>query len=330
MTPVLEISDLSIGYGWDESSALIAVRDVSLVVEAGEVLGIAGESGCGKSTLAMAATGLLEPPGRVLGGRIDYEGVDITSLSAEALREMRLKDISIVFQASMNALNPVMRIRAQFDDALRAHGVRSESERGRMAEEAFELVRVPPRFLEAYPHQLSGGMRQRALIALAIVMRPNLLVLDEPTTALDVVVQRSIIQSLSQLRRELGFAIVFITHDLSLLMEMADRVAIMYAGGIVEQGPARELYRSAGHPYTRALLTAFPPIEGERRRQDGLPGRPPDMRELPPGCPFAPRCPEVMDQCRTVTPPSVWRTEAHRVVCHLETNATHAEEEVAP
>jgi len=317
MAPLLEISDLTVGYGWDAATALQAVRDVSLTVEAGEVLGIAGESGCGKSTLAMAATGLLEPPGRVLSGSIKYQGAELGALPAEEVRALRLKEISIVFQASMNALNPVMRIRAQFDDAMDAHGVAAQDERRRLAEEAFDLVKVPRRFLDAYPHQLSGGMRQRALIALAIVLRPKLLVLDEPTTAVDVVVQRSITQSLNQLRDELGFAIVFITHDLSLLIEIADRVAIMYAGSIVEQASARELYRQPGHPYTRALMSAFPPVGGERRRLEGLAGSPPDLRELPPGCPFAPRCPEVMDECRTLAPPLVQQNRAHGVVCHL-------------
>jgi oligopeptide/dipeptide ABC transporter ATP-binding protein len=265
----------------------------------------------------MAATGLLEPPGRVLSGTIRYQGADLGAVSAEEVRALRLREISIVFQASMNALNPVMRIRAQFDDAMEAHGVAAQDERRRLAEEAFDLVKVPRKFLDAYPHQLSGGMRQRALIALAIVLRPKLLVLDEPTTAVDVVVQRSITQSLNQLRHELGFAIVFITHDLSLLIELADRVAIMYAGSIVEQASGRELYQRPSHPYTRALMSAFPPLGGERRRLEGLPGRPPDMRELPPGCPFSPRCPEAMDECRTLAPPVVQQDQAHRVVCHL-------------
>jgi oligopeptide/dipeptide ABC transporter ATP-binding protein len=317
MPALLEISNLSVGYGWDPSRSLVAVRDVSLTVEAGEVLGIAGESGCGKSTLALAATGLLEAPGRVLSGTISFLGDDLASMPAEELRELRLKEISIVFQASMNALNPVMRVSDQFDDAMAAHGVSSASDRRRRAAEAFDLVRVPGRFLDAYPHQLSGGMRQRALIALAIVLRPKLLVLDEPTTALDVVVQRSIIQSLDELRRELGFAVIFITHDLSLLIEIADRVAIMYAGRVVEEAPGRELYEEPGHPYTRALMTAFPPLDGERRRLEGLPGRPPDLRELPQGCPFAPRCPEAIAECATVTPPLVTPNSEHRVVCHL-------------
>jgi peptide/nickel transport system ATP-binding protein/peptide/nickel transport system permease protein len=317
MRPLLEISNLTIGYGWDPARSLIAVRDVNLTLDDGEVLGIAGESGCGKSTLAQAATGLLEPPGRVISGAILYEGRELSAMSAEELRALRLKEISIVFQASMNALNPVMRIRDQFDDAMEAHGLRSAQERGRLAAEAFDLVKVPRRFLDAYPHQLSGGMRQRALIALAIVLRPKLLVLDEPTTALDVVVQRSIIQSLNELRRELGFAVVFITHDLSLLIEIADRVAIMYAGGVMEEAPARELYTHPGHPYTRALMSAFPPLGGERRRVDGLPGRPPDLRELPPGCPFAPRCTEALEECTRIAPPLVAQNAEHRVVCHL-------------
>jgi len=211
MPPLLEISDLTIGYGWHLPPSVVVVRGVSLTVAAGEIVGIAGESGCGKTTLALAATGLLDPPGRVLSGSVSYQGTDLTSLSADELRHLRLAEISMVFQASMNVLNPIMRIRDQFHDAMAAHGVHSSDGARQQAEETFDLVKIPRRFFDAYPHQLSGGMRQRAVIALAIVLRPKLLFLDEPTTALDVVVQRSILQTLDDLRHELGFGVVFIT-----------------------------------------------------------------------------------------------------------------------
>jgi peptide/nickel transport system permease protein len=318
MSALLEIRDLTVGYGWQFPPAVTAVRDVNLTVHAGEVVGVAGESGSGKSTLAFAATGLLDPPARILSGSVRFDGEEVTTMSREELRSMHFQSASMVFQASMNVLNPVTRIEAQFRDAMAAHGVSSREEARRRAEEAFDLVKVPRRYLDVYPHQLSGGMRQRAVIALALVMRPKLLVLDEPTTALDVVVERAILQSLDELRHELGFGVIFITHDLSLLVELADRIAIMYAGRLVEEAPARELYESPKHPYTVALMGAFPPLAGERRRLTGIPGQPPDLRNLPPGCPYAPRCPSfIPGVCDVLDPPDVVIDESRRVLCHL-------------
>ncbi|MGO9961824.1 MAG: ABC transporter ATP-binding protein [Acidimicrobiales bacterium] len=318
MAPLLEISDLTIGYGWQLPPSVVAVRGVSLTVAAGEIVGIAGESGCGKTTLALAAGGLLDPPGRVLSGSVSYQGTDLASLSTSELRHLHLAEISMVFQASMNVLNPIMRIRDQFHDAMAAHGIRSSEAARKQAEETFDLVKIPRRFFDAYPHQLSGGMRQRAVIALAIVLRPRLLLLDEPTTALDVVVQRSIMQSLDELRHQLGFGVVFITHDLSLLVEIADRIAIMYAGAVVEEASARALYEKPCHPYTTALMSCFPPLGGPRQRIEGIPGQPPDLRNLPTGCSFAPRCPEVIaGTCEAVDPPAALGGAQHRVVCHL-------------
>lgn len=316
--PVLELRALRIGYGWDGEAVTEVVQGVSLSVSAGEVVGIAGESGCGKTTLALAAAGLLEPPGRVLSGRVLFEGKDLFAMPPARLRQLHLAEISMVFQASMNVLNPVTRIRNQFQDAMRAHGVASEEEMLELAREMFDRVKLPGRLLDAYPHQLSGGMRQRAVIALALSLRPKVLLLDEPTTALDVVVQRSIVQMLDELRAALGFGVVFITHDLSLLVEIADRVAIMYAGSIVEEAPARELYESPAHPYTVALMNAFPPVGTSRRRLEGLAGQPPDMRYLPRGCAFAPRCAKVVQgRCDAVAPPRAQLDERHGVVCHL-------------
>ena len=318
MASLLEVRDLRVGYGWDDDDVTEIVRGVNLGVGAGEVVGLAGESGCGKSTLAFAAAGLLEAPGRVMSGEVLYEGTNLMGLTRDRLRALHLAEISMVFQASMNVLNPVARIRQQFRDAMRAHGINSADESSARAKEMFERVKLPERFLDAYPHQLSGGMRQRAVIAMALALRPKLLFLDEPTTALDVVVQRSIVQMLSDLREEFGFGVVFITHDLSLLVEIADRVVIMYAGKIVEEAPARDLYESPQHPYTEALMSAFPPVGAVRTRLEGLSGQPPDLRQLPVGCAFAPRCPKVIaGTCNAIAPPEVSSGEGRRVVCHL-------------
>jgi oligopeptide/dipeptide ABC transporter ATP-binding protein len=323
--PLLEVRDLYVGYGWDKQSVTTIVRGVNLTVASGEVVGLAGESGCGKSTLAFAASGLLEPPGRVISGQVLFEGTDLMELPAGRLRAMHLAQISMVFQASMNVLNPVTRIREQFRDAMKAHGVGSAEEASARAKEMFARVKLPERFLDAYPHQLSGGMRQRAVIALALSLGPKLLFLDEPTTALDVVVQRSIIQMLNDLRREFGFGVVFITHDLSLLVEIADRIAIMYAGAIVEEAPAQSLYERPEHPYTSALMNAFPPLGGTRQRLEGLAGQPPDLRRLPAGCAFAPRCPQVIaGTCDKVAPPEIRTAPGRRVACHLYAKTTAA------
>jgi peptide/nickel transport system ATP-binding protein/peptide/nickel transport system permease protein len=327
MAPLLEVSHLSVGYGWEGRPMVTTVRDVSLTVGPGEVVGLAGESGCGKTTLALAASGLLDPPGKVLSGSVLFQGRDLLSLGPTQMRAVHLSQVAMVFQASMNVLNPVLRVRDQFLDAMKAHGVREQSEAVRRSRAMFELVKIPQRFFDAYPHQLSGGMRQRAVIALALVLRPKLLFLDEPTTALDVVVQRSILQTISDLRGELGFGVVFITHDLSLLVEIADRVAIMYAGRVIEEAPGQELYDSPLHPYTRSLMSAFPPLGGQHQRLEGISGQPPDMRALPQGCSFAPRCPKVMGTaCRDAEPAAVHYGPGHDVACYLYTPAPGRDE----
>ncbi|WP_102126268.1 dipeptide/oligopeptide/nickel ABC transporter permease/ATP-binding protein [Deinococcus planocerae] len=299
-----------------------AVRDVSLDVKRGEFVGLAGESGCGKSTLAFAATRLLDPPGAVFGGEAVLDGKDLLALSPEELRRVRWKDYSLVFQASMNILNPVIKIREQVYDAMQAHGVKDRARLEARAKELFRLVGIRESYLDAYPHQLSGGMKQRVVIAIALALEPKLVVMDEPTTALDVVVQRQILQEIDEVRRELGIAIIFITHDLSLLVEMSDRIAIMYAGEIVEEAPAADIYRQPKHPYTRRLMTAFPPLSGERERREGIPGRPPPLNLELPGCPFYDRCPSRMPgTCDVLKPANVEVEAGHRVACFLHSPA---------
>jgi peptide/nickel transport system ATP-binding protein len=286
-----------------------AVSDVSLTLRRGEVLGLAGESGSGKSTLAYGLTRLLPPPGVVSGGSVLYhppggaEPVDLLTLSPAGLRAFRWAETSIVFQAAMNALNPVDKVAAQLTDVLKAHRPDlGRAERLERARELLALVGIPADRLDAYPHQLSGGMRQRVMIGMALALEPRVVIMDEPTTALDVVMQRQILSVFGRLRRRLDFSVVFITHDLSLLVEFADRIAIMYGGRIVEQAPAAELYRDPLHPYSDGLLHSFPALRGPRRELTGIPGSPPDPRSSPSGCAFHPRCPRAFDPCSTELP----------------------------
>ncbi len=321
---VLSVRDFSAGYALGDTTVQ-AVRNVNLDLKRGEFLGIAGESGCGKSTLAFGIAQLLQPPGRILEGEVWLGQEDLVKLSAPALRQVRWRDLSIVFQASMNVLNPVMRVREQIYDAILAHQQMDKGGLERRARELFALIDIDPRYLDAYPHQLSGGMKQRAVIAIALALEPDLVIMDEPTTALDVVVQRTLLQEVDRIRRELGIAVIFITHDLSLLVEISDSVAIMYAGQIVERSPSRSLYAEPLHPYTQGLMRAFPPLVGLRERRSGIPGKPPDLRDPPPGCPFYARCPARMDGlCDTVTPPLQSALPEHEVACHLYDEALFA------
>ncbi len=305
---VLEIDGLSVDYGVGES-AVRAVSDVKLSLRRGEVLGLAGESGSGKSTLAYGLTRLLPPPGVVASGRVLYhpgdgaDPVDVLALSPAGLRRFRWAQTAIVFQAAMNALNPVDKISRQLTDVIRTHrpGL-GRAERTDRARELLGLVGIPQDRLDSYPHQLSGGMRQRVMIGMALALEPRVVIMDEPTTALDVVMQRQVLAVFSRLRRTLDFSVVFITHDLSLLVEFADRIAIMYGGRIVEEAPAAQIYREPLHPYSDGLLHSFPALRGPRRELTGIPGSPPDPRSLPPGCAFHPRCPKAFEPCDSRVP----------------------------
>jgi oligopeptide/dipeptide ABC transporter ATP-binding protein len=304
--PVLDIRDLSIAYR-SGTGDVRAVRHVDLALNAGEVVGLAGESGCGKSTLAYGSIRLLRPPAVITGGSVTYRGrrvsaggVDVLAASARELRALRWREIAIVFQSAMNSLNPVLRVSDQLLDALGAHLALSSEQRHDRIVELIEMVGIPRARLRSYPHELSGGMRQRVMIAMALAAEPEVVIMDEPTTALDVVVQREILAEIFELKDRLGFSVLFITHDLSLLLEIADRVVIMYAGQVVESGSREQIHRRAAHPYTRGLLTSFPSLRGPRVKLSGIPGSPPDLRGALTGCPFKPRCGFATDACATI------------------------------
>jgi peptide/nickel transport system ATP-binding protein len=299
--PLLEVTDLSVDYLTDAADVR-AVNQVSLAVEPGEFLGIVGESGCGKSTLLFAAGQLLSPPGEVVGGSVTFHGSDMVRLAGEQLRSIRWRDYSVVMQSAMNALNPTMSIGAQFKDTLQAHGSLSPEEIRHRSAEVMSLVGIDPVHLESYPHQLSGGMRQRAMIAMALLFTPQLVMMDEPTSALDVVAQRSLMNKVKELQETLGFAVIFVTHDMSVVSRYADRVLVMYAGQIAEAARTEEIFEHPHHPYTRGLMSAFPSVRGPRRELQGIPGSPPDLAHPPAGCPFHPRCPDVMPVCLSHEP----------------------------
>jgi peptide/nickel transport system ATP-binding protein len=315
---LVEVRGLQVDYG-----LVRAVDGIDFTIHAGEVLGLAGESGCGKTTAANAVMQILRPPARISGGSIRFRGEDLVGKSTEELRRYRWRNVSMVFQSAMNALNPVMRVGDQFVDAMRAHEKIDKKAALMRAGELLETVGIDKRRLRAYPHELSGGMRQRVTIGIALSLSPELIILDEPTTALDVVVQREILQQLDALKRDFGFAVLFITHDLSLLLEFADRIAIMYAGEIVESAAAETLRDAPEHPYTRGLMASFPPLTGPKTRLVGIPGAPPDLNDMPTGCRFHPRCPLCVPgqpayRRQVEERPRLRELEAgHLVACHL-------------
>jgi len=314
--PLLSIEGLRVYY-FLPHGAVRAVDGVSLYVDRGEVLGVAGESGCGKSTLAHAVVRLVRPPGEIVSGRIVFKGVDLLRLSEEEMRRIRGREIAMVFQDPNTYLNPVYTSGFQVAEVFEAHeGVGASGALERVVE-IFRMVKMPdpPRRVHAYPHELSGGMKQRVLISIGIAARPSLLIADEPTSSLDVTIQAEVIDVIKEIQREMGMAMIFITHDLGLLSEIADRIAVMYAGKVVEVGPAQELMSDPLHPYTRALVDSLRLVRGSRLPT--IEGSPPSLIEPPPGCRFHPRCPMATGRCRAEEPPCTDLGGGRTVSCHL-------------
>ena len=312
---VLEVRDLSVEYVMERGTVL-AVDRVSFDLSAGEFIAIVGESGCGKTTLLFAIAQLLVPPAAITGGSVVFKGRNMVGLTDRELAAVRWKDLSVVMQSAMNALNPVKSIGAQFADAMRSHGVASKAEIADRSAEVLRMVGIDPIHLKSYPHQLSGGMRQRSMIAMALLFTPDLVIMDEPTSALDVVAQRSLMVQIKELQEELGFAIIFVTHDMSLVSHFSDRLMVMYGGVVAEFGATRRVFDAPLHPYSVGLLEAFPSIRGPRVPLTGIPGSPPNLASIPPGCRFAPRCPKVFDRCE-VEPPELYEVNGTLVRCFL-------------
>jgi oligopeptide/dipeptide ABC transporter ATP-binding protein len=320
MAVILDARGVDVDYHPPGGAPVHAVRDVSLTLEQGEFVGLVGESGCGKSTLGFALTRMLQPPARLVGGSIVFDGVDLASLDGEALRAQRRNGIALVLQSGMNALNPVRSVEGHLRDIMRAHArdgedVSRQAVRRRGAE-LLERVRLPDTVLSSFPHELSGGMRQRVSIALALSLDPRLIVFDEPTTALDVIVQKAVMQTIRELQQENGFTGILISHDLGVVLEATNRVMVMYAGRIAEDQPSNEVLRGRHHPYTEALLDCYADPRADEVVLGGIPGSPPDLSQPLTGCAFASRCPLAEDVCLQIDPP-LTPLGAGRAACHV-------------
>ncbi|MEZ9488066.1 ABC transporter ATP-binding protein [Vibrio breoganii] len=314
--PLLEINNLCVDYVSPNGVAR-AVNNVSLEIKPGETLGIAGESGCGKSTLAFAITRLHKAPALISEGEILYKGTDILKMNDKALREFRWNETSVVFQSAMNSLNPVITIGEQLTDVILAHKRVTLKEAREKAVELLKIVGIHGDRLSSFPHQLSGGMRQRVVIAIALALEPKLIIMDEPTTALDVVVEREILNELYDLKTKFGFSILFISHDLSLMGEIADRIGVMYAGNLIEIGEAEKVFRDPVHPYTKGLVSSFPSIHGPKTRLHGIPGNPVNLLKIPQGCNFQDRCSECFADCMKTEPQLIEVLPHHHAACNL-------------
>ncbi|MEZ3159509.1 ABC transporter ATP-binding protein [Microbacterium sp. BWT-B31] len=325
--PLMQIHELSVDYH-SRSGNTRALDQVSLTVNKNEILGLVGESGCGKSTLAMSILRMIEAPNRISGGSIHFDGVgDVLKLRPKELAAFRWEQTAIAFQGAQSTLNPVLNIADQVALVLESHGQKSDrtAVRRRLGDLCDLVGLDPDRVLRAFPHELSGGMKQRVVLMLGLLLSPKLLILDEPTTALDVISQALIIDNLRKIQSELAISMVFVTHDMSVVAELADRVAVMYAGTVAETGTVGDVFRAPAHPYTRALMSAIPSIDREPADLRSIPGRPPDLRELPGGCRFMPRCAMARPDCAVAEPPLLPYREHGQVACFVASELPLAE-----
>lgn len=315
-TPVLRVNDLRVYYH-TARGPVKAVDGVSFALEPGTRLGLVGESGSGKSTMALALMRMIKTPGRIEGGQMLLGDTDLARLDEEAMRQVRLSQISMIPQGAMNSLNPVVRIRQQIADGLRAHGIKlTGKELEVRISQVLEWVDLEPAVAQMFPHELSGGMKQRVCIAIAISLRPKVIIADEPTSALDVVVQRQVMETIRRVQQELGAAVILIGHDMGLMVQFVDRMVVMYAGKVAEMGTVRELFTTPQHPYSQMLISSLPQLAHKGELQ-GIPGVAPSLLNPPGGCVFHPRCPQVMDKCKTMAPVLVNAPGTQRVACHL-------------
>jgi len=312
--PLLDVKHLTMHYT-TKMGDVHAVDDVSFAIEPGEAIGLVGESGCGKTSIALTLLRLLPDNAKFLGGSVLFEGVDIVRIPEEEMRKIRWRGISMIFQAAMNSLNPVYRVGDQIIEAIQTHfPIDYQAARRRVAE-LFDLVGLAPELMDRYPHEYSGGMKQRAVIAMALACAPKLVIADEPTTALDVIVQDRILRRIDEVRKELNMAMLYISHDIAVIAEVSQRIGVMYAGNLVEFADTVTIFKNPAHPYTIALMSAFPSIKGEKRKLQGLPGEPPDLLRPPSGCRFHPRCPYATAVC-TESPPEYREVQPqHYVAC---------------
>jgi peptide/nickel transport system ATP-binding protein len=315
MEKILSVQDLTMHYTTRKGDVW-AVDDVSFDLEKGKSLGLVGESGCGKTSIAISLLRLLPDNARILGGHIYLDGTDILALSQAELLKVRWTGISMVFQAAMNALNPVYRVGDQIVEAMQTHfeGITIAQSKERIAE-LFDLVGLDPALMDRYPHEFSGGMRQRAIIAMALSCDPSVIIADEPTTALDVIVQDRILKELRSIQDKLNMGMIYISHDIAVIAEVSDRMGVMYAGRMVELADVVDVFERPIHPYTFALMSAFPSIKGDKRELTTLPGEPPDLLNPPPGCRFHPRCPRATSECREAVPPFEDKGAGHFAAC---------------